>query len=174
VLHVLRVDRAFHARHDAVARSYLYQIARRRTALLKPYVWWIKDPLALAPMREAAASCVGFHDFQSFTDVKPSQASTRVKLDRLDVAEEGALILFRVEASHFLWKMVRRLVGVLAEVGRGKLSPRDVRTFLEAASETPARHTAPPSGLFFERVFYEDEPRERPLQSALFLEREGR
>jgi tRNA pseudouridine38-40 synthase len=125
-------------------------------------------------MREAAAECVGLHDFQSFTEVKPEQASTRVKLDRLDVAEEGALILVRVEASHFLWKMVRRLVGVLVEVGRGKLGPRDVRAFLEARSETPARHTAPPSGLFLERVFYEGEARERPLRSALFLDKEAR
>lgn len=175
-IHVLRVDRvgrAFHARHDAVARSYLYQIARRRTALMKPFVWWIKDRLALDAMREAAGLCVGLHDFQSFTEVKPEQASTRVKLERLDVAEDGALILVRVEASHFLWKMVRRLVGVLAEVGRGELTPRDVRAFLEARSETPARHTAPPSGLFLERVFYEGEPRERPLRAALHLDQEA-
>ncbi len=174
VLAVDRVPRAFHARHDAVARSYLYQVSRRRTALAKPFVWWIKDPLAVPAMREAAAACLGMHDFQSFTEVKPEQASTRVKLDRLDVAEEGVLILVRVEASHFLWKMVRRLVGVLVEVGRGALGPRDVRTFLEAPSETPARHTAPPSGLFLERVFYEGEARERPLRSALFLDEEAR
>jgi tRNA pseudouridine38-40 synthase len=173
VLAALRVPRAFHARHDAVARSYLYQIARRRTALMKPYVWWIKDPLSLPAMREAAALCVGLHDFQSFTEVKPEQASTRVKLERLDVGEQGALILLRVEASHFLWKMVRRLVGVLVEVGRGELAPRDVRAFLEARSDTPARHTAPPSGLFLERVFYPGEPRERPLVPALRLEPEA-
>jgi len=175
-IHVLRaehVPRAFHARHDAVARSYLYQVSRRRAALLKPYVWWIKDPLAVGPMREGAAHCLGLHDFQSFTEVKPEQAATRVKLDRLEIAEEGALILFRVEASHFLWKLVRRLVGVLAEVGRGKLSARDVRAFLEARSETPARLTAPPSGLFLERVFYEGDNRERPLRPALHLGKEG-
>ncbi len=174
VLAASRVNRSFHARHDAVARSYLYQIARRRAALLKPFVWWIKDPLAVAAMREAAQECVGFHDFQSFTEVKPEQASTQVKLERLDIAEEGALILIRVEASHFLWKMVRRLVGVLAEVGRGKLGARDVRAFLEARSETPAGHTAPPSGLFLERIFYADEPRQHPLRGALFLDKEGR
>jgi tRNA pseudouridine38-40 synthase len=149
-------------------------VARRRTALLKPYVWWIKDPLALLSMREAAAQCVGLHDFQSFTELKPEQASTRVKLDRLEIAEEGALILFRIQASHFLWKLVRRLVGVLAEVGRGKLGPRDVRTFLEARSETPARFTAPPSGLFLEHVFYDGDAPERPLRPALFLDLEGR
>jgi tRNA pseudouridine38-40 synthase len=174
VLRAQRVPRSFHARHDARARSYLYQVSRRRTALLKPYVWWIKDPLALSSMRAAAAQCVGLHDFQSFTEVRPDQASTRVAIDRLEIAEQGALILFRVQASHFLWKLVRRLVGVLAEVGRGKLGARDVRAFLEARSDTPARFTAPPSGLFLERVLYDDEACEGPLRPALFLDLEGR
>ncbi len=173
VLAVERVPREFHARHAAVARSYLYQIARRRTALAKPFVWWIKDALALTAMREAAAEVVGFHDFRSFTDVDPEKASTRVEVQRLEIAEEGALVLIRIEASHFLWKMVRRVVGVLAEVGRGKLGARDVRAFLEARSDVPARYTAPPSGLFLERVFYPGERRERPLRSALHLEKEA-
>ncbi|HET7294367.1 MAG TPA: tRNA pseudouridine(38-40) synthase TruA [Vicinamibacteria bacterium] len=175
VLAVERVARGFHARHDAVARSYLYQIARRRTALAKPFVWWIKDPLALHAMREAAAELVGLHDFRSFTDVDPEKASTRVQVDRLELGEEGALVLIRVEASHFVWKMVRRIVGVLAEVGRGKLRARDVRAFLEAGSEVPARLTAPPSGLFLERVFYDGEPRgPRPLAGVVRLELEDR
>ena len=176
-IHVLAVEgvtRGFHARHDAAARSYLYQIARRRTALAKPFVWWIKDALEVASMREAAAELLGLHDFRSFTDVDPEKASTRVKVERLDIAEEGALILIRIEASHFVWKMVRRIVGVLAEVGRGKLGARDVRSFLEAPSDVPTRFTAPPSGLFLERVFYQGDRRERPLRSALHLEQEVR
>ena len=47
-IHVLRIDKVrhrFHARHDAVGRSYLYQVSRRRTAFAKPYVWWVKEPL---------------------------------------------------------------------------------------------------------------------------------
>ena len=175
-IHVLAaesVPRGFHARHDAVARSYLYQIARRRTALAKPFVWWIKDALKLTSMRDAAAELVGLHDFRSFTDVDPQKASTRVEVQGLEIAEEGALLLIRIEASHFLWKMVRRLVGVLAEVGRGRLSARDVRSFLEAPSELPARFTAPPSGLFLERVFYAGDRRDFPLRSALHLEREA-
>lgn len=175
VLAVERVPRAFHARHDAVGRAYLYQIAQRRTALAKPFVWWIKDTLALPAMREAAAELVGLHDFRSFTDVDPEKASTRVEVERLDLAEEGALILIRIEASHFVWKMVRRSVGVLVEVGRGKLSARDVHGFLEARSEAPAHFTAPPSGLFLERVFYEGESREpRPLRGVVHLEKEAR
>ena len=84
-IHVLRVDpvpHRFHARHDAVSRSYLYQVARRRTAFAKSYVWWVKDALDVPAMREAAGVFVGMHDFQSFTDSNPDEISTRVQLGR--------------------------------------------------------------------------------------------
>ena len=66
-INIIAADKAphrFHARHDAKSRSYLYQISRRRTAFGKPFVWWIKEPLKVGPMREAAAMFVGMKDFQ--------------------------------------------------------------------------------------------------------------
>ena len=66
---ILQIERArhrFHARHDAVARSYLYQVTRRRTAFFKPFVWWVKDDLSIDAMRAAAKAFVGFHDFRAF------------------------------------------------------------------------------------------------------------
>ncbi len=122
VLAVQPVGRRFHARHGALTRSYLYQISRRRTALAKPFVWWIKDDLDVRRMAEAAALFRGMHDFQSFTDLDPEEGSTRVLLEGCEVAEEGALILVRVVGSHFLWKMVRRAGG---RAGRG--GPRHPR-----------------------------------------------
>ncbi len=118
ILAIDRVPARFHARHAAVARSYLYQIARRRSAFAKPFVWWVKEPLDLARMREAAARFAGMHDFQSFSDADPDEQSTDVLVDEVALAEAGDLILIRVTGSHFIWKMVRRMVGVLAEVGR--------------------------------------------------------
>ena len=168
-IHVLRIEkvtRQFHARHSAVARSYLYQVSRRRTAFAKPFVWWIKDPLDAGRMGEAAALFEGMHDFRSFAEDDPRKTSTRVLVDRVEVGEEGELVLVRLRASHFLWKMVRRIVGVLVEVGRGSLAAADVERFLREDSPDPARHTAPPSGLFLERVFYEGERPERPLRAA--------
>jgi tRNA pseudouridine38-40 synthase len=166
VLSVERVSRKFHARHAALARSYLYQISRRRTAFAKPFVWWVKDPLDSARIVQAAALFVGMKDFRSFAATDPEESSTRVLVEKLEIGEEGDLILIRIRASHFLWKMVRRVVGVLAEVGRGALSSADVTSFLEGHSDAPARFTAPPSGLFLERVFYEGDERELPLRPA--------
>ena len=163
LLDLEKVPRRFHARHDAVSRSYIYQLARRRTAFAKPYVWWVKDDLNVRTMREAARRLVGRHDFRSFTDEDPEIGSTIVEIERLDIKETGDLVLIRVVGSHFVWKMVRRIVGVLAAIGRGSLDVGAVDRFLAAPSETPARLTAPASGLFLERVYYDDNRRELPL-----------
>jgi tRNA pseudouridine38-40 synthase len=164
------VPHRFHARHDAVSRTYLYQIARRRTAFAKNYVWWVKEPLDLARMREASRAFVGMRDFQSFAredeDETREKKSTLVLVDRLDIAEEGDLVLVGIEGSHFLWKMVRRVVGVLVEIGRGGLDPGDAALFLTESSASPARLTAPPSGLFLTRVSYKGDPRDTTLRAA--------
>jgi tRNA pseudouridine38-40 synthase len=73
------------------------------------------------------------------------------KSEMLDWERE---IHFRIEASHFLWKMVRRLAGTLVEVGRGNLGAADIEKLLKQKSGEPAKWTAPPSGLFLERVRY--------------------
>jgi tRNA pseudouridine38-40 synthase len=172
-IHIRQIDKVphrFHARHDAVSRSYLYQIARRKSAFFKPYVWWIKDPLDLALMRDAAASFVGMKNFESFTADEPAEKSTRVLVDRLEIADEGALLLVRIQGSHFLWRMVRRIVGVLAAVGRGDLTPARAAGFLEERSGTPAALTAPASGLFLEGVYYPGDAGPGPLRGAFRLD----
>ena len=188
------VPHRFHARHDAVARRYLYQVARRRTAFAKAYVWWVKEPIVADRMREAARLFVGMKDFASFAasargprgptgssrpepvegreDSRPQTSevsrdrSTLVLVDRLDIAEEGDLVLVAIEGSHFLWKMVRRIVGVLVEIGRGGVEPAAAATFLAESSAAPARLTAPSSGLFLERVYYQHDGRMTDLRAA--------
>jgi tRNA pseudouridine38-40 synthase len=161
VLAVEKVSHTFHARHSAVGRRYVYQIARRRTAFAKHFVWWVREPIDVEAMQLAARGFVGMRDFESFAqrDVADKASgkarSTLVLIERLDVLEFDDLLLVVVEGSHFLWKMVRRIVGVLVEVGRGALSPGEAGALLATPSERPARLTAPASGLFLERVSYE-------------------
>jgi tRNA pseudouridine38-40 synthase len=158
ILRIQKVRHTFHARHSAQSRSYVYQVSRRRTAFAKPFVWWVKDDLDGERMRTVAARLAGFHDFRSFSGDDPDQKSTTVQLSALEIHDLGAILLFRVEGSHFIWKMVRRLVGVIVEAGRGGLTPDDAVAMLSTESEVPARLTAPASGLFLERVRYEGEP----------------
>jgi len=156
-INIIEVEKAadeFHARHDAMARSYLYQISRRRTAFGKRFVWWIKDPLDIVKMRQTAEMFIGLKDFQSFTADDPEEKSTKVHINSIDVQQAGDLILVRIVGSHFIWKMVRQIIGVLAEVGRGKMPLNDVKKFIHTKSDEPAKLTAPPSGLFLERVYY--------------------
>jgi tRNA pseudouridine38-40 synthase len=173
-IHVLRVEQVrhrFHARHDAVGRSYLYLIARRRTAFAKAQVWWVKEDLDAAAMAAAAAGFVGFHDFRAFTDDDPSVKSTQVRLESVSLHEDEDLIVVHIEGSHFLWKMVRRLVGVIVEVGRGALRVGDATALLTGDATLPATLTAPASGLYLERVYYEGDPRDQPVRSPIHIAR---
>lgn len=162
-IHLLALEPAgdrFHARHTATARSYLYQISRRRTALAKRFVWWVRRPLDIGAMRAAADLLAGRHDFARFCEKPLEQTSTVVVVERCEISTEGELVLVRVVASHFLWKMVRRIIGALVEVGGGTLTLASLAALLEPqepskpAQFQPAETTAPPSGLFLERVLY--------------------
>lgn len=154
VLSVQPAPPGFHARHDALSRTYLYRISRRRTAFDKRYVWWVKDRLNFTAMRQTAKLFQGRHDFASFCENAEGQTSTVVVVERSELLDWEHEIHYRVEASHFLWKMVRRLVGALVEVGRGNLDLAAVEKLLTERSTAPAKWTAPPSGLFLERVRY--------------------
>jgi tRNA pseudouridine38-40 synthase len=167
VLQVAPVPRTFHARHSVVRRSYLYQISRRRTAFAKPFVWWIREPLDLGRMRAAADAFVGLRDFRAFSDDDPDEKSTKVLLEEITLVDDGALVLVRVTGSHFLWKMVRRMVGVLGAVGTGDLDVADVPRLLRGGGELPAQLTAPAAGLFLEHVLYEGDAWPRPIVPAI-------
>ena len=160
ILNLERAPQRFHARHDAVARSYLYQVARRRTAFAKPYVWWVREDLDVKAMREAASAFVGLKDFRGFSANDPEETSSTVQVDRVEILEEPPLLLIRVVGSHFLWRMVRRMVGVLVAVGRRELNPADVPRMLVEASSESAALAAPASGLFLEWVYYPGDDRE--------------
>ncbi|PKL84362.1 MAG: tRNA pseudouridine(38-40) synthase TruA [Ignavibacteriae bacterium HGW-Ignavibacteriae-3] len=170
VLEVEKTDPKFHARHDAKSRSYLYQISKRRAAFGKPFVWWIKDKLSFEKMERASKMFVGMHDYVSFADRDDLEKSTKVLIEDVQLKEEGDLILIRITGSHFLWKMVRRMVGVLVEVGRDKMTDSDIKYFLEHESPTPAKFTAPPSGLFLESVLYGKETRGDDFTSMIKID----
>jgi len=159
-INILSIDQAtqkFHARHDAVARSYVYHISRRRNAFGKHFMWWVKDPLNIDRMNAAAEYLVGMHDFKSFSNEKGTEKSSKVDLLQLKVVEKGDKLIVHVVASHFLWKMVRRIVGSLVEVGTGRIEPGKFKEWLEKPSIEPAKYTAPPGGLFLERVYFKGE-----------------
>jgi tRNA pseudouridine38-40 synthase len=149
----------FHARHDAVARAYFYQISTRKAALSKRFVWWIKPPLDVAKMQSAAALIAGRHNFVCFRAADPSRPgeSTTVEVASAEVARDEDMLVFRIEASHFVWKMVRRLTGTLVKVGLGEVTVEQFAGLLTGRKDPKldvAAWTAPASGLFLESVRY--------------------
>jgi tRNA pseudouridine38-40 synthase len=159
VLDVTEAPPRFHARHDAKSRAYFYQISTRKAALSKRFVWWVKEPLDLARMQEAAGLIPGRHDFIAFRAADPSKPgeSTTVVVESAEVYVDDNLIVFRIEASHFIWRMVRRLAGTLVKVGRGEVSVEEFRELLNGKKNPRldiAAWTAPASGLFLEGVRY--------------------
>jgi len=154
ILEIEKASKNFHARHDAKSRQYLYVISKRRTAFEKRYVWWIKDKLDVKKMRDVSKLFIGMHDFKSFSEKLPEDKSTKCKIELIEITEDGNKIYIRIKASHFLWKMVRRIVGTLVEIGRGNFNNEDIQNFLSSHSGEPAKYTAPPSGLFLEKIYY--------------------
>jgi tRNA pseudouridine38-40 synthase len=164
IIDVAEVEDNFHARHDAVSRTYLYQISTRRTAFFKRYVWWVKEPLDTAAMTRAARMLIGRHDFTCFRAPDPSKPdeSPIVVVEDASIEVEGDLILFRITASHYVWRMVRRVVGVLVKIGKGEVTIEDFERLLGGQADPSmdvAAWTAPASGLFLESVAYPDPDR---------------
>jgi tRNA pseudouridine38-40 synthase len=151
----------FHARHDAVDRTYLYQISRRRSAFGKPWIWWVKRPLDLERLQRAWTAFEGDQDVSAFADLD-TEEDGRSRLFKCEVAEAGSLILLRVRATHFFRRQVRRMVGASVACALGEEEPRrvveDLRNPTEAANLFWGAKAAPASGLFLEAVRYPGDP----------------
>ena len=156
VLTAESVHPRFHARHNCVARSYIYQLKQRKSAFAKRYNWWVREELDVVAMQRAGEVMVGMHDFATFAEKKELKKSTKVLVHMVQLVDDNDLLTIRVVGSHFLWRMVRRMVGVLVEVGCHRLTEENVRSFLHTPSTVPFNNTAPAAGLFFERAFYDE------------------
>jgi tRNA pseudouridine38-40 synthase len=146
----------FHARFSVTGKRYVYHVhLGDADPFTRPYCWAVFKTLDVGAMRAAAAVLRGKHDFRAFTALNgPERDDTVRDLSRLDVVQRGRRIRITAEAEGFLYKMVRSLAGVLVSAGEGRVSPSDVRRILESKQRTTAVRTAPPQGLFLEKVFY--------------------
>jgi len=153
---VRRAPGGFNARFSATGREYRYRIdtAEVPDPFTARYVWQRPGPLAVRPMREAAAALVGEHDFRSFCRAPQPPAGTTRNLRRLTVAATGTGVEIRAEANAFLHQMVRSLVGTLVAVGEGRVAAHSIGAILAARDRSAARQIAPPHGLILMRVRY--------------------
>ena len=151
IFNVERADDRFHARHSAKSRQYVYKLSKKRNPFERKFIWNIKDNLDISAMQEAANLLVGEHDFSSFSNKPAKEKSTFVNIESINIETVEGVIFIRVKASHFLWKMVRRIVGLLVEIGKGKIKKEFVNVALKQVTPEISTFTAPPMGLFLER-----------------------
>ncbi|HUX61692.1 MAG TPA: hypothetical protein VMV32_10315, partial [Ignavibacteriaceae bacterium] len=118
-------------------------------------------------MDDASKLFKGMHDFSSFAEEDKEDKSKKVLVEDIQLKEIGDLILIHVQGSHFIWKMVRRVTGILVEVGRNRKSIHDVDYYLNNLSNEPAKFTAPPSGLYLAKVLYNGDKQDNIIEPML-------
>ena len=171
VLEVTEVAPEFHPRTSALAKTYRYRIHRGAICppFLARYVWHYPYPLEESAMAAAAGVILGEHDFTSFAAVDPDRAEriaagedipSSIRTTNLRTifstawAREGEELIYTVRGSGFLHHMVRNLVGTFVLIGKGTVSPEDLRRILDARERTAAGPTAPAGGLYLVEVEY--------------------
>ena len=153
---VREVAADFHSRFHAKGKRYVYRVY---LGVADPFdhlwCWSVGRTLDVAAMEAVAAVLRGKHDFRSFAAYNGFEREDTVReLRRLDVARRGRRLTITAESEGFLYKMVRSLVGALVAAGEGKLTPAQAREILDSRERTARVFTAPPQGLFLEKVFY--------------------
>jgi tRNA pseudouridine38-40 synthase len=141
----------FHARHFARSRSYRYRIWRRRepSPFEQNRAWWYPRPLEEERLAESADLLIGEHDFRAFTPTETQHEVFVRNVLRAEWHRRGDALEFEITADSFLRHMVRTLVGTMLE-----LPPERIKPLLDGRERVEAGSTAPPGGLYLERVQY--------------------
>lgn len=152
------VPQDFHARYSCLGKEYIYKInnARMRNPFLEGYALHYWQKLDEAVMNEAAKHFLGRHDFTSFCTIDPhrKKGDFHRTVKNISVERQGDIVTVTIEADGFLYNMVRIIVGTLLYTAQGKISPQEIPDIIGALDRSKAGPTAPPEGLYLNRVFY--------------------
>lgn len=146
----------FHARRDAKGKTYVYHIynSTEKDAFKSRYAWHIERTLDIGKMNEFCRQIIGTHDFSAFCS-SGSQVETTVRtISECFVKKQGSDVTLTVTADGFLYNMVRIIVGTAVAVSDGRVLLEDIPAILQTGDREGAGMTAPPNGLFLEKVLY--------------------
>ena len=151
------VHPGFHARYDVLSKRYRYWILNQHlpSAIGRQYSWWVRAPLDISAMQEAADLILGEHDFKAFEATGSPRGHTRRHVMQASWEHQTrGRITFDITADGFLRYMVRNIVGTLVSVGLHKITPARFREILNNMDRSRAGATAPARGLFLMEVNY--------------------
>ncbi len=146
----------FHARYDAKERSYLYLLSKQYSIFNRFYSYYYNRRLEVAKMREASLFLVGEHDFSAFRASGCFSPTPVRNIKAITIEEDDSFIRCRFTANAFLFRMIRIIVGTLIDVGSARLAPIDVKNILAGKDRAKAGKTAPPHGLYLEKIKYDE------------------
>jgi len=146
----------FHARFDAIRRTYRYHIAKKQGAIGRQYSWYPEkfSGYNIELMKTASACLIGEHDFTSFARNGDATGSYKSIVYDINWYENQKEHIFEISAIRFFHNMIRIVIGTLIEVGCEKLSLNSFKDLLEIKDRTMAGMTAPPHGLYLAKVAY--------------------
>ncbi len=150
------VPDSFHARKDAIRKTYQYRIYNNKipSPFWRRYSLFVPSDLDADKMAQAAKLFMGKHDFQSFQSKGSHITKTMRQVTRANVKRVDDMVVFTVSANGFLYNMVRIMAGTLIQVGRNKRAPQDMDQIIQACDRMKAGPTIPPHGLSLEEVEY--------------------
>lgn len=154
---VREVEEKFHARFSTVGKAYTYVINRGiPNPFTDRWTWNMSEFTELCELRKAVTYLIGEHDFSSFTVDRSAIDDAVRKIFRIEIQEFGDLLCLTFVGEGFLYKMVRSMMGTLAFVGTGRIEAEKVHDILESKNRISCYDTAPASGLFLVKVFYDE------------------
>lgn len=156
ILDITQVPMEFHARYLAKRKTYLYQIWNREhpNPFRRKYSMHVSEPLDIEAMRAAAAGFIGTHDFTAFSNAKTKNKSMIKTIYSIEISSEEGMVRARICGDGFLYNMVRKMTGVLIEIGLGRLPSTEVSELLKEGDRSRLTVMAEACGLFLERIEY--------------------
>ncbi len=145
----------FHSRLNAKSKTYEYKIATKKPdVFIRKYVYKADKTIDINKMKEASKLLLGKHDFLGFSSVKKTKKSTERTINFIEITESNNIITIKINATGFLYNMVRIISGTLYQIGSGELDILAINKTLETKSRENAGITLPPQGLTLVEVIY--------------------
>ena len=147
-------DDRFHARLNAVSKTYVYTIATKKPDVFKrKYVYRVESKPDISKMITASEYFVGTHDFKGFCSDKTKKSTVRT-INSIEIKSGDSTIEIIINGSGFLYNMVRIISGTLLDIGLGKMDIGIINEVFETKDRTKAGTTLPAQGLMLKQVYY--------------------